>query len=165
MAYKESSIKLPLFYNINESVGENCPNLFSDVMLIQYLLVWRYRNCQPRIARVPKDPIKINGIFNDITADWIWAFELDILFGGYSIEANGRIDCISDKTFFQKSVSKTVYTLAWLNWRVSSEEFEAFAAAPSFVPLGNPPSLRQLPRSNHFVIPAARQSMSVVAGV
>jgi hypothetical protein len=160
MGFKDTSGKLPIFYNVALAVGKNCPNIPDDVMLIQYLLDWRYKNCQPS-AR-PNGVMKLDGVYGDVTANWILKFQLDILLSGRPILADNRIAPIRDKKFFRSSLSDAVYTLAWLNWIVSCEEPEAFANTGLFVPLQNPPRV-PLPSSNNIVIPATPQMKLAVS--
>lgn len=162
MGYIDTSEKLPIFYNVVHAVGNNCPNKRDDVMLVQYLLDWRYKNCQPRAA-VPKGAMKIDGIYGGVTANWILKFQLDLMFGGYPVQADNRVDRIRDKDSFYGSLSDTVYTLAWLNWIVSYEEPEAFAKAALFVPLQNP--LGVPPPSNDVVVPAPPPQIPAVGGL
>ena len=157
MGYIDTSEKLPIFYNVIYAVGKNCPNKRDDVMLVQYLLDWYYKNYQPQAA-VPEGVIKVDGIFGDVTANWILKFQLDFMLSGYPIQADNRIDRIRDKESFYDSSSDTVYTLAWLNWIVSSEEPEAFAKTARFVPLQNS---RNVPPSNDIVVPAQLQMITV----
>ncbi|MBC7901071.1 MAG: hypothetical protein H7070_13590 [Saprospiraceae bacterium] len=162
MGYIDTSEKLPIFYNVVQAVGKNCPNKRDDVMLIQYLLDWRYKNCQPRGA-VPKGVIKVDGIYGGITQNWILKFQLDIMLSGGSIQADNRVDRIRDKESFCGSVSQMCYTLCWLNWIVADEEHEAFAKTGLFVPLQNPHSVP--PPSNDMVIPAAPMMIPAVGGL
>ena len=136
MGYIDISEKLPIFYNVVDAVGKNSPNKPEDVLLVQYLLDWYYKNYHPRTT-VPAGVMKVDGIFDDVTSNWILQFQLNFMLSGYPIQADNRIDRIRDKESFYDSSSDTVYTLAWLNWIVSSEEPEAFSKTALFVPLQN----------------------------
>jgi len=136
MGFIDTSETLPVFYNIVQAVGKNCPNKRDDVMLVQYLLDWRYKNVQPKAA-TPKGVMKVDGICGGITLNWIQKFQLDIMLSGYSIQADGRVDRIRNKQSFNGSLSNKIYTLGWLNWIVAYQEPKAFANLPQFVPLQN----------------------------
>lgn len=161
MGYIDTSEKLPIFYNVVDAVGKNCPNKQEDVMLVQYLLDWYYKNYQPRAA-VPEGVMKVDGIFDDVTSNWILQFQLNFMLSGYPIQADSRIDRIRDKKSFYHSSSNTVYSLAWLNWIVSSEEPEAFAKTTRFIPLQNSLSV---PPSNNIVVSEPLQMTTAVAGL
>lgn len=149
MGYIDTSEKLPLFYNLFSAVGENCPNRRDDVMLVQYLLYWRYKNSKPYFA-APEGEINIDGIYDEITNNWILKFQSDIMLSGYPIQADNCVDRILDKETFRGLSADTIYTLALLNWIVSCEEPEAFAKTPAFVPLQNLPDSPR--RQGDFII-------------
>ena len=109
----------------------------------------------PAAHSVPEGVMKVDGIYGGVTANWILKFQLDFMLNGYPVQADNRVDRIRDKESFYDSSSDTVYTLAWLNWIVSSEEPEAFAKTAQFVPLQNPLSVP--PSSYDSVIHALPQ--------
>lgn len=154
MGFIDTSPRLPYFYNVVHAVGKNCPNQRDDVMLVQYLLYWRYKNVKPKAA-TPKGEMKVDGICGGVTRNWILKFQLDIMFHNHSIYADNRVDRVRNTATLTGSLSKTVYTLIWLNWIVAYEEPAAFLATPQFVPLQNPLSVP--PPSNDIVYEAAPQ--------
>lgn len=137
MGYIETSTALPVIYNIINAVGLNCPNKQDGVKLMQYLLLNRYKNVQPKGA-TPKGEMKVDGICGGVTINWINKFQIDIMFSHGSIQADKRIDRIRNTETLIGDISKTRYTLAWLNWLVAYYEPEAFAKLPLFIQLANP---------------------------
>jgi hypothetical protein len=162
MGFIDTSETLPVFYNVVQAVGKNCPNNRNDVLLVQYLLYWVYKNVIPPEAK-PNGEMKIDGICGGITNNWILKFQLDVLYNGHSIQADNRIDRIRNKESFDGSLSGTVYTLGWLNWIVSYQEPGAFLQTAQYVPLQNP--LNVPPPSNDVVAPPPPQMIPAVGGL
>jgi hypothetical protein len=79
-------------YTIDHPVGLHCPNKPADVMLIQLLLkMWGDAQEQRGLAelvRVPRRPLKIDGVCGPLTFYWIMAFQGSA--GGHPV--TGRID-------------------------------------------------------------------------
>jgi hypothetical protein len=128
---------LPVFFNVIHAVGKNCPNVRDDVKLIQFLLMAFYDR-QPNAAR-PKGDIAVTGFCGGATMNWILKFQLDMHAAAPGkILLDNRVDRIRDKTRFVGSISKTVYTLAFLNVNVAATNPQAFIAVPTLIPLENP---------------------------
>ncbi|MEP6925017.1 MAG: hypothetical protein ABI954_11180 [Pyrinomonadaceae bacterium] len=151
MGYIETSAALPVIYNVINAVGLNCPNHRDDVKLVQYLLLNRYKNVQPKGA-TPKGEMKVDGICGGVTINWINKFQIDIMFAHRSIMADKRVDRIRNAATLTGDISKTTYTLGWLNWLVAYFEPEAFAKLPLFVSLANP--MEVPPPGIDIVVPA-----------
>lgn len=137
MGFMETSDwnKCPVFYNVVHAVGKECPNLRDDVKLVQYLLMAYYDVQSP--AQRPKGEIAVTGFCGGATMMWIRKFQEDVYrqYPGEVLRDN-RIDRIRDKQL-QGSISRTYYTLAFLNAYVSQQNAEAFAKLPSVIPLEN----------------------------
>ena len=152
---------LSVFYNVVHAVGENCPNLREDVMLVQYLLYSVYQPL-PQIYK-PKGEMTIDGICGGITKNWILKFQLDVRSGGNSIQCDKRVDRIRDKNGMVGSLSGKYYTLAYLNLYVAETNPEAYARMPQVVPLENP--LNIPPPSSDIFVPAVPQMIPAVGGL
>ncbi len=157
----ENAEFFPTFYNVVHAVGENCPNNRDDVMLVQYLLFWTYKQFPPRFS--PKGEMKIDGICGGITKNWILKFQLDVMLGGDSIQADRRVDRIRNKDGMFGSQSQELYTLGWLNWYVAHGAPEAYLKLPQFVPLQNLGSVP--PPSNDVVVPEPPPLIPAVGGL
>lgn len=124
---------LPVFYNVVHAVGDLCPNQKDDVKLVQYLLMAVYEK-MPSEAR-PKGNIGVTGFCGGATLNWILKFQLDISTQEPSkIAVDKRVDRVRDKSLIG-TISKTTYTLAFLNANVIYYNPEKFAALPQVVPL------------------------------
>jgi hypothetical protein len=128
---------MPIFFNVVHAVGKNCPNMRDDVKLVQFFLMAFYDK-QPREIR-PKGDIAVTGFCGAATMNWILKFQLDVrLVHPGKILVDNRVDRIRDKTRLVGSISKTIYTLAFLNSNVAALNPDAFIALPSLIPLENP---------------------------
>lgn len=124
---------LPVFYNVVHAVGDICPNQKDDVMLVQYLLMAVYEK-MPIEAR-PKGNIGVTGFCGGATLNWILKFQLDISTQEPGkIAVDKRVDRVREKSLIGK-ISKTTYTLAFLNANVIHYNPEKFIELPKFVPL------------------------------
>ncbi len=141
---------MPVFFNVVHGVGKNCPNVRDDVKLVQFLLMAFYDKMPPPVR--PKGDIAVTGFCGGATMNWILKFQLDVSFHHPGkIALDNRVDRIRDKTRLEGTISKTVYTLAFLNANVAAVNPEAFVVLPSLVPLENPlnvpaPTLDTLPK-------------------
>ncbi len=130
--------KTPVFYNVVHAVGKNCPNIRDDVKLVQYLLKILYEKLP---ADKPNGEMSVDGFCGPITLNWILKFQLDVsaTFPG-DIAVDNRVDRIRNKNFVG-SITKTKYTLAWLNANAKKYNPEGWAATYYIVPLQNPESV------------------------
>lgn len=130
MAYASptTSPVMPYMYNVEQAVGVNSPNASGDVKLVQYMLKGVY---QAKAAN-----LLVDGYIGPITIGWIRTFQSDVRAQNGNVMVDGRVD----RAFsIKSSVSRTVYTIVFLNWRLSRVNPSAYAALPSSVPLsGNP---------------------------
>lgn len=129
--------KTPVFYNVVHAVGKLCPNIRDDVKLVQYLLMAFYRKAVSDGFETPNGDIGVTGYCGTATMNWILKFQLDMSqdYPG-NIAVDNRVDRIRNKDFVG-SISKTRYTLAYLNRGVIVYNPEAFAALPVLIPLEN----------------------------
>jgi hypothetical protein len=103
------------YYNIDAAVGPNCPNVTTDVMLVQFFLHQIYSF--PGKDNVPSGPkIKIDGQFGPVTASWIKHFQNEVKMKGKSIQTDGRVDPAKGAQFTQSSISHAHYTISFLNF-------------------------------------------------
>lgn len=137
MGFIDTSPAIPVLYNVVHAVGTYCPNHRDDTMLVQYLLVRFYENIEPRTA-VPKGNMTVDGKCGPTTKNWIRAFQYDLMVLNHSICADGRVDRIRNTQNLEGAISKTCYTLAWLDWYVADLDPAGYAALPLLVPLSNP---------------------------
>ena len=130
---------LPVFYNVNLSVGDNCPNTRDDVKLVQYMLKNYYETAPPHVVRPAGRQIEVNGVYDSQTNYAIvwYQHQTATLGGDEAIVVDGRIDRMLNKTTFRGSLSRKHYTLFWLNQNLKHLNPMAFAALPSQVPLQN----------------------------
>lgn len=133
----------PPIYNVEQAVGQNSPNARGDVMLVQYLLHHLYGNAAP--------DLKVDGWIGPITLRWIKQFQIDLKQHGYSIVADGRVDRAGAT---KSSVSKTFYTILWMQKLLFEKNPAAYALLPKYVPLSTKP--KPSPYSDAgLVIPAS----------
>jgi hypothetical protein len=103
------------FYNLSSAVGPGCVNKRTDVMLVQFFLHQIYSH--PAKSNKPAGPkIQINGAFDGTTANWIRHFQADIKGQAKSIMADGRVDPVQGAQNARSSMSKTFYTISWMNY-------------------------------------------------
>lgn len=133
-----------IFYNVVHAVGKNCPNMSDDVKLVQYLLKIYYEQASPDCR--PNGTMTVDGVCGPITRNWILKFQFDCS-ADYPGEVlvDGRIDRIRNQSLYG-SISKTIYTLSFLNSSAANYDPKGWAATPAFVPLQNaasvpPPSI------------------------
>jgi hypothetical protein len=151
MGFIDTSPVLPVLYNVINAVGQNCPNNQDDTKMVQYLLFYFYQNPQT-IAAKPSGNMTVDGICGSITLNWIKKFQTDMMFTNHSINADGRIDRIRNTDDLTGDISKTIYTLAWLDWYVAHLSPKEYAALPLQIPMANPMSVP--PPSNDNVKPS-----------
>lgn len=137
MGFIDTSRHLPILYNVIHAVGINCPNHRDDVMMVQYLLLNFYNNIQPKSA-IPKGKMTVDGICGGTTINWIRAFQYDLMVLNHSIYADGRVDRIRNTHTLEGRISKTCYTLGWLDWYVADLATAEYAALPMLIPITNP---------------------------
>jgi hypothetical protein len=112
MAYIDSTDDGGNYYNVNFAVGSNAPNKRDDVLLVQWMLHRIYID-DPRFAPGPDRDIRMDGWIGPQTIRWITAFQRAIRRLGLRCLVDGRVD--SARVSSEGSVSKTVYTIMWMN--------------------------------------------------
>ncbi|HVE57644.1 MAG TPA: hypothetical protein VNB22_12495 [Pyrinomonadaceae bacterium] len=131
------------------------PNKRDDVMLVQYLLKRVYQrgqNCNPPLKSGVGDPhspaaLKIDGFCGPKTQGAIEHFQLEMRRGGKNIATDGCVDTERGGSS-TSSVSKTGYTISWLNkyfWVLYPELAPDISADPEC-----PPELKQAVGSGGF---------------
>ena len=103
------------FYNIAAAVGPGCPNKRTDVMLVQFFLHQIYAHPTKARKRPAGPDIQINGQFDATTAIWVRHFQDDLKGQGKPVLADGRVDRARGEHFSNSSISKTLYTISFLN--------------------------------------------------
>lgn len=125
-----------VFYNVVHAVGKNCPNLRDDVKLVQYLLKIYYEKAGAESR--PNGTMTVDGVCGPITRNWILKFQLDCNYEyPGEILVDGRVDRIRNKSL-KGSISKTFYTLSFLNSSAANYNPEGWAATAYLIPLQNP---------------------------
>lgn len=114
----------PAFYNVEKAVGKDGANQREDVRLVQYMIRHLYKEKASTLA--------VDGFWGYHTARWIAKFQADAKAGGMSIATDGRVDRAMGTV---SSVSKTTYTIVWLNVLLRKANPAAYAALPSVVKL------------------------------
>lgn len=135
-ASQQGTLPFPFFFNVVRAVGQNCPNLENDVQLVHFFLIKLYDN-RPRLSR-PHGKIDFNsGAYSAATENWIIKAQIDIDFHlGLTppVALDKRVDRIINKdNFFQGSLTKTTYTLAFLNVFLQRVDPGSFLALPGSV--------------------------------
>lgn len=133
MAYKKyvKGRKYPHMYNVHMTVGSRKalyetgtsttytssyePNKRDDVMLVQYLLKrinqeWEKHGHPP----LGGSSLKIDGMHGPKTQKAIEQFQLELARNGRNIATDGCVDSERGETQYS-SISKTGYTISWLN--------------------------------------------------
>lgn len=135
---QQSSVLLPFpfIFNVVRAVGRNCPNLSEDVKMVHYFLIRFYDNSPGRPK--PKGEIDFNsGAYSAATENWITKFQIDTNFDirlTPPVALDKRIDRIINKdNSFEGSLTKTVYSLAALNFFLQRAAPASFLALPVFV--------------------------------
>ena len=137
MGFIDTSPAIPILYNVVHAVGVNCPNSSDDVKMVQYLLLHFYNNVNPKEA-TPRGEMTVDGVCGGITKNWIKKFQIDLMLTNHSIYADGRVDRIRNTHNLTGSISKTNYTLAWLDWYVAHLAPREYAELPLHVKVSNP---------------------------
>ena len=133
-----------VFYNVVHAVGKNCPNLSDDVKLVQYLLKIYYEAVSVDFR--PQGNMTVDGVCGPVTRNWILKFQLDCSYEHPGeILVDGRVDRIRNQSLYG-SISKTIYTLSFLNSSAAHYNPEGWKATPFLIPMQNsasvpPPSI------------------------
>ena len=126
MAYVEKGTQpgsLPI-YNVEQPVGATGTNAQGDVKLVQYML--------KNIYGAEASGLVVDGWIGPVTISWIKRFQNDAKNNGNNVLCDGRVD----RAFGQvSSVSKTQYTILFLNMMLKKQNPGAYASLPSQVPL------------------------------
>lgn len=141
---------MPIFYNVVHAVGRQCPNQRDDVKLIQYLLISFYEVSEPIGYKKPPGNLAVTGNCDQTTMNWISDFQYSLRRNSKPVALDGRIDRLRNKSGIG-SISKTRYTLLFLNRGVMKYNPDAFVATPRLIPLENPMNVP--PPSNDMVVP------------
>ncbi len=137
-----------------------------DVKLVQYLLKIYYETVS--IDFRPKGNMTVDGVCGPVTRNWILKFQLDCNheYPG-EILVDGRVDRIRNQNL-KGAISKTTYSLSFLNSSAAHYNPEGFAATPTLIPLQNPASV-PLPsvdvvNENQIVTPRPTSVPTVAGG-
>lgn len=133
MAYIGQTASGEDYYNVNFAVGNQSPNKRDDVYLVQWMLHRIYTDHPLFIPPENKD-LSMDGWIGPKTIKWIKAFQTDVNRLGQTCVADGRVDSARKQT---GAVSKTVYTMLWLNGALRSANPTVFfdpASDPSIPP-------------------------------
>lgn len=139
MAYIDTTNdpKLPTFYNVTQSVGQGCPNMNEDVMMVQFFLERIY--AAGKMGTTPKGKMKIDGVFGPITRNWVLKFQLDCLNAGKNVYPDAIVDSAKTGTM-DSSITQTRYTIIYLNGYLMVDDPILYSSLP--VNPNVPPKLR-----------------------
>jgi hypothetical protein len=98
-------------YNVNFSVGAASVNRRDDVLLVQWMLHRIYSDAS--FPRVGGKPLTVDGYAGPQTVQWIQSFQQRVRAGGHACHVDGRVDSARKQS---AGVTKTVYTIIWLNF-------------------------------------------------
>ncbi len=136
--------KMPVFYNVEKAVGNSSPNEREDVRMVQYMIKNLYRQAASDLV--------VDGWIGPITVQWIRKFQTKVKSLGGAILVDSRVDRALGS---QGSVSKTPYTILYLNAYLKQGNPAAFAALPSVIKL-KPASQVGSPYNPAKVVPKDR---------
>jgi hypothetical protein len=105
---------LPVYFDVSDRVGLNCPNRRDDVMLVQYLLKKTYQASPPGRWQpvIPPGGMRVDGRFGYLDLYLILHYQLESGLSG----RGGYIDGIISPTRGQFTTSQHVqYTIIYLN--------------------------------------------------
>lgn len=92
------------------------PNKRDDVMLVQYFLKRIYQECDRVMPPLPDtggaSKLKVDGLHGPKTQKAIETFQLELRRRGTNIATDG---CVDSEKGEVSSISKTQYTITWLN--------------------------------------------------
>lgn len=111
------------YYNTNYAVGIPAPNKRDDVLLVQWML-HRVFTDHPAFVPPENDGLAIDGWIGPHTIKWIKAFQATVRRSGRPCALDGRVDSARTAT---GAVSKTPYTILWLNVHLQLANPDAFA--------------------------------------
>jgi hypothetical protein len=128
MAFRDTNITIPdlpngkrgcpFIYNVTMAVGRNCPNRRDDVKLVQFFLKRIFGNPVNDLRKPPSHlkPMEVDGFCGPTTMGWITFYQFHVANDGAPITTDDRIDRARSAV---ASISKTGYTINWLNleWR------------------------------------------------
>ena len=99
-----NDVNADVFWNVSEAVGNGCPNIVEDVMLVQFFL-------KRAAEKFPlnKETITVNGVCDSVTIRAIYKFQ-----STYGSSVDGIIDRAKTGTPWS-SKTKKEYTIILLN--------------------------------------------------
>jgi hypothetical protein len=109
-------------YNVNYAVGAGGVNRRDDVFLVQWMLHRIYSDAL--FPLVGGKHLTVDGYVGPQTVQWIAAFQARVRSVGHSCHVDGRVDSARKQS---ASVTKTVYTIIWLNSYLRQYSPAAFA--------------------------------------
>ena len=123
---KTTSLTFPVIYNVEQAVGLQSPNRTGDVRLVQYMLKHYYMAAD----------LKVDGWIGPTTNGYIQKFQTKMKDAGNKILADGRVDRAFGK---ESTVSKTYYTIVFLNLVLKKWNPAAWNDLPKQVPMNPNP--------------------------
>ncbi len=142
MAYIGDTADGGNYYNVNFAVGLPAPNKRDDVLLVQWLLHRVYAD-HPFFVPPDGGDLAIDGFIGKQTVRWVTAFQADVRRLGQPCALDGRVDSARKSV---GSISKTPYTILWLNAALRSANPAVFEDPGSDPDL--PPELMAALQSN-----------------
>jgi hypothetical protein len=114
------AMKFYPFYNLDQAVGKNCPNVADDVMLVQFFIRELAKDPQVGPGTRPSAPLAVDGVYTPAVGEWILWVQKSInqKNPGTSL-ADGRVDpargLATNGKFLKSTISHTQYTIVTLN--------------------------------------------------
>lgn len=106
------------FYNLDKPVGRNKTNARDDVGLVQFFLNFIQKNPDVLLGsfQAPSRPLRVTGVFDDATHDWIVAFQTAVRNGFQrNLVVDGIVDPARGYSSQQTTITHATYTIALLN--------------------------------------------------
>ncbi|MBL8178638.1 MAG: hypothetical protein JNK48_28450 [Bryobacterales bacterium] len=118
------------FYNLDKPVGKGKSNVRDDVGLVQFFLNNIRKNPQLMLGnmKTPSSQLRVTGIFDNPTHDWIVAFQTAVKAGFQpGLLVDGIIDPARGYTSQKTSITHSTYCIVLLNNAYESSNKDLFS--------------------------------------
>jgi hypothetical protein len=118
------------FYNLDKPVGRNKPNVRDDVALVQFFLnnIRKNPNLLLGSLKPPASTLKVTGVFDNATHDWIVAFQTAVKAGFQpSMLVDGIVDPARGYTSQKTTITHAAYSIVLLNNAYESARKDLFS--------------------------------------
>ena len=118
------------FYNLDKPVGRGKSNIRDDVTLVQFFLTNIRRHPELLLGglKAPNSDLRITGVFDNATHDWIVAFQTAVK-GGFQphMLVDGIVDPARGYTSQQTTITHSTYSIVLLNNAYETRNQELFS--------------------------------------